>query len=68
MCEWRYSSTILDLGTGDEWSASHLTPLSPGKEPPVFIGQEARWAPEFVWKLLNREKPLAPNGNQTSAV
>jgi hypothetical protein len=25
--------------------------LSPGKEPPVPIGQEAGWAPEPVWML-----------------
>jgi hypothetical protein len=29
--------------------------LPPGKEPPVFIGQEAGWAPEPVWTTWRRE-------------
>jgi hypothetical protein len=32
------------------------TALLPGKEPPVLIGQEARWAPGAVWTLWRREK------------
>jgi hypothetical protein len=28
------------------------------KEPPVPIGKEAGWAPEPVWTLWSREKPL----------
>jgi hypothetical protein len=36
---------------GGEWPASFPGPLSPGKEPLVPNGQEAKWAPEPVWKL-----------------
>jgi hypothetical protein len=41
-------------------SGQHHAPaaLSQGKEPPVRIVQEAGWAPETVWTLWRREKPL----------
>jgi hypothetical protein len=42
--------------------------LPPEKEPLVLIGQEAGWAPEPVWTLWRREKPLAASGNRTPAV
>jgi hypothetical protein len=42
---------------------SHALP--PGKEFPVPIGQEARRAPEPVWKRWRREKFPAPTGNRT---
>jgi hypothetical protein len=32
--------------------------LPPGEEPPVPIGQEARWAPDSVWTLWRRELAL----------
>jgi hypothetical protein len=38
------------------WSASRPSRFTPGKEPPVPIGQETVWAPEPVWKLWRREK------------
>jgi hypothetical protein len=45
-----------------------LATLTPGKEPPIPIGYEARWAPELVWTLWRRKKILAPSGNRTSTV
>jgi hypothetical protein len=30
---------------------------------PCTLAQEAEWAPEPVWMLRKREKPLAPTGN-----
>jgi hypothetical protein len=53
--EWRYMSTILDLGTRWRW-VSDLDALPLGNEPPVPTGQEARWAPELVWMLWRRKK------------
>jgi hypothetical protein len=32
------------------------TALSPEKQPPVPIGQKAKWAPEPVWTLWTKEK------------
>jgi hypothetical protein len=40
---------------------------SPGKEPPVRIGQEVRWAPKRVWKLWRR-KNLAQAVIRTQAL
>jgi hypothetical protein len=69
MGEWRYSSTILDLGTcGGEWSASRSVQFIPEKMPSVPIGQEARWVLEPIWTLWNKEKFLAPVGNGTQVV
>jgi hypothetical protein len=68
--EWRYSSTILDLGTRWRWEAI-LTPLPiypPGKDPPVPIGQEAGWVPEPVWALWRGAKSLSAARNRTMAV
>jgi hypothetical protein len=42
--------------------------LPPGREYPVSIGVEAGWAPEPVWMLWGREKPLASAGNRTPVV
>jgi hypothetical protein len=45
-----------------------FTPLplySPGKEPPVSIGQEAGWAPQPVWTLWTKGKSLAPVANRS---
>jgi hypothetical protein len=61
MEEWRYSSTILDLGT---------TPaaLCLEKETPVPIEQEAEWVLEQVWTLWRREKSLAAAQNRIPIV
>jgi hypothetical protein len=32
------------------------TALLPGKQPSLFIGYEARWAPEPIWMLWKIEK------------
>jgi hypothetical protein len=63
MEEWRYSSTIPDLGT--RWSGKHHDPAA---LPAVPIGWEAGWDPEPVWTLWRKEKSLPPAGNQTPAV
>jgi hypothetical protein len=53
MGEWKYSSTILDLGTTCE-----LSEWRPG----------AMWAPEPIWMLCSREESLTPTGNRNPAV
>jgi hypothetical protein len=35
---------------------------------PVPIGQEAGWAPESVWALWSKQKPLALDGDLIPAV
>jgi hypothetical protein len=44
---------------GGEWSASRPGRFTPGKEPPVLIGQEAGWAPGPVWMTWRGEN-LSP--------
>jgi hypothetical protein len=51
------------MGVSGKLHAS--TALSPQKEPPVPIGEDAGWNPESVWPLWNREKSLVPAMNQT---
>jgi hypothetical protein len=63
---YSFSTSALDRG---EWSASRPGRASPpGKEPPVPIGQEARWAPEPVWTQRLEEKSSASVGNPTPVV
>jgi hypothetical protein len=52
MGQWRYSSTIMNLGTldGIEWSASH-----PGKHPPYPLYLRLGG---LVWALWRREKSV----------
>jgi hypothetical protein len=38
-----------------EWSASRPGRFTPGKEPPVPIGEEVGWTPEPIWTLWRRE-------------
>jgi hypothetical protein len=60
MGEWRYTSTILDLGTG--WrSGGHphaSSDLLLVKKHTVPIGYEAVWPPKSIWMLWSREKGL----------
>jgi hypothetical protein len=67
----RYSSYCFltsALG-GGEWSASRPgRALTPGKEPPVPIVQEAGWAPEPVWTQRLEENSSASVGDRTPAV
>lgn len=37
--------------------------LSPGKEPPVTIGQEDWSTVELIWMLWRKDKSPAPPGN-----
>jgi len=43
-----------------DWTDSRLDALSPGKEPPIPTGQEARWAPEPVWTQRRVNSPSFP--------
>jgi hypothetical protein len=52
MGEWRYSFTILGLGT--RWRLAFS--FTPGERAPVPIGLEAWRAPDAVWTLWSREK------------
>jgi hypothetical protein len=67
--EWRWTSTILELGTRSRWAVTFTPlPLYPWERapfPPIPIVQEARWGPEPVWST---EESLAPARNQTLAV
>jgi hypothetical protein len=63
--ERRYSSYsfITSALDGGEWSASRPgRALTPGKGPPVPIGQEAGWAPEPVWTQRLEAKSFVPSG------
>jgi hypothetical protein len=63
-----YSYLTSALG-GGEWSVSRPgRSLPPGKEPPVPLGQEARWAPEPVWTQGLEEKSSAPVWDRTPIV
>jgi hypothetical protein len=60
-----YSITTSALDWG-EWSESRPgRALTPGKEPPVPIIQEAGWAPEPVWTQRLEEKSSVPAGDRT---
>jgi hypothetical protein len=63
--EWRYRSTILNLSTRGERSTSHTGWLTKRERVTGTLGQEARWAPRWVWMLARRENYLAPGRNQT---
>jgi hypothetical protein len=65
----RYSSYSFRASAldGGERSASRLgRALSPGKGPPVPIGQDAGLAPEPGWTQRLQEKSFAPAGDRTS--
>jgi len=44
------------------------TALSPGKEPPVPIAQEAGWALKLVWMWWQKENIPVPVRNQTPVI
>jgi hypothetical protein len=57
MGEWKYSFTVLDLGTRSRRAVSFMPQhaFSLGKEPPVPIGEETGWASEQVWTLEKKK-------------
>jgi hypothetical protein len=66
---YSFYSFLTSALEGGEWSAScpdRSLPL--GKEPPVPIVQEDRWAPELVWMQRLEKKSSASVGNRTLAV
>jgi hypothetical protein len=56
MGEWRYSSTILDLGGG----LSKRLGSTPTRFAPGTRWTEAGWAPEPVWTLWSGGKSVVP--------
>jgi hypothetical protein len=60
---YSFTTSALD---GGEWLASRLgRVLPPGKEPPVPIVQQARWASEPVWTQRIEETSFVPAGERT---
>jgi hypothetical protein len=59
MREWRYSSTILDLGSRQRWVVS-FTPLPLYPRDPLY--RRLGGPPEPVWTSWKREKSLDPPG------
>jgi hypothetical protein len=57
MGQWRYSSTILNLCSG-EWSPSCHCLVTHAKQPQVPIILEVEWVPGPVWMLWRRKKNL----------
>jgi hypothetical protein len=53
MGEWKYSSTIVNLGTRYEWWDSRPQKLLPG----ILIVWEVEWAPEPIYFPLPEIKP-----------
>ena len=62
--EWRYTPSILNLGTRWRW-AVRFTP--PGEEPPVAIEQEAG-GPQDLSRHYRKKKTLISAENGTSSV
>jgi hypothetical protein len=56
MREWRYSSTILDLGTRWEWSASSPVPFTPGETALGTHWIEGWVGPRAVWMMWRIER------------
>jgi hypothetical protein len=62
-----YSFTTSALDWGERSASRPSRALTPGKGPPVPIGQEDGWAPEPVWtQRLVEKNPLASAGDRTS--
>jgi hypothetical protein len=54
---YKYIHLPIILYRCETWSrSSRPGSFTPGKEPPVRIGQEAGWAPEPVWMTCSGEK------------
>jgi hypothetical protein len=56
---WASEDIALPLFILAQAGSECLGRLTPWKEPPVSIGEDAGWAPEPVCTLWNREKSLA---------
>jgi hypothetical protein len=64
MVEWRYRSTIFDLGTRWRWVINFTPlPLYPRRNSPYMpIVLEIGWVPEQAWTLWKRENLLLLSG------
>jgi hypothetical protein len=51
------TSAVLD---GGKWQTSHPCYFNPRKEPPILNEEQAEWAKEMVWMILEKRKSLAP--------
>jgi hypothetical protein len=66
MGAWRYSSTILDLGTRWKWSASRPGRFTPEEEPPVPIGEEAGGS--IFFRNVGKHLPVCKTYFQNRAI
>jgi hypothetical protein len=69
MGEWRYNSTILDLGTRWLWMVSFThRPLYSRRKTSLYPLDRKLGGPHNrVWTLWRRDKYFAPSGNRTPA-
>jgi hypothetical protein len=61
MWKWRYTSTVLDLGT-------RCSPVVSFTPRPLYIVEKVGWPPNRSWHFSRREKSFAPSGNGTLVI